>query len=123
MYALLSAALASLDVPVVRGVVEAQTPGEHLLDFSRHGEHSALREWLTKRRAGHAPAPQREGTRTRGVSMKHSKDRKDEEFTEDDLAREKLGPRGVIGSGDPTVMTPAREKKTPKEGEFDGHVA
>jgi hypothetical protein len=43
--------------------------------------------------------------------------------TEDDLAREKLGPRGVPGATDPRRMTPAREKKTPKSGEFDGHVA
>jgi hypothetical protein len=55
--------------------------------------------------------------------MNESKDRKDEQFTEDDLAREKLGPRGVRGSGDAAVTTPAREKKTPKGGEFDGHVA
>jgi hypothetical protein len=55
--------------------------------------------------------------------MEQSKERKEEQFTEDDLAREKLGPRGVRRSGDATVMTPAREKKTPKEGEFDGHVA
>jgi hypothetical protein len=43
--------------------------------------------------------------------------------TEDDLQREHLGPRGVPGEPDPTVMTPAREKKTPKSGEFDGHPA
>jgi len=55
--------------------------------------------------------------------MNQPKDRKDEQFTEDDLVREKLGPRGVRGSGDAAVMTPARKKKTPKEGEFDGHVA
>jgi hypothetical protein len=55
--------------------------------------------------------------------MTQSKDRKDEQFTEDDLAREKLGPRGIKGSADTAAMTPGREKKTPKEGEFDGHVA
>jgi hypothetical protein len=43
--------------------------------------------------------------------------------TEDDIAREKLGPRGVPGAGDTAKMTPQREKKLPKSGEFDGHTA
>ena len=43
--------------------------------------------------------------------------------TEDDLAREKLGPRGVPGQPDPAKMTPQREKKTPQVGKFDGHTA
>ncbi len=44
-------------------------------------------------------------------------------FTEDDLQREQLGPRGVPGAEDPARMTPQRDKKTPDVGEFDGHVA
>lgn len=43
--------------------------------------------------------------------------------TEDDLSRQKLGPRGVPGGEDPARMTPQREKKTPKSGRFDGHTA
>jgi hypothetical protein len=43
--------------------------------------------------------------------------------TEDDIAREKLGQRGIPGSPSPTRMTPQREKKTPKSGKFDGHTA
>jgi hypothetical protein len=43
--------------------------------------------------------------------------------TEDDLARERLGPRGVPGGPDKAKMTPQREKKTPKSGGFDGHTA
>jgi hypothetical protein len=43
--------------------------------------------------------------------------------TEDDIAREKLGARGVPGEPSPTKMTPQREKKTPKSGSFDGHTA
>jgi len=43
--------------------------------------------------------------------------------TEDDIAREKLGPRGVPGAESPAKMTPQREKKTPKSGNFDGHSA
>lgn len=35
-------------------------------------------------------------------------------FTEDDIQREKFGPRGVPGAPDPAKMTPQREKKTPK---------
>src|SRR5437868_6794794 len=35
--------------------------------------------------------------------------------TEDDIQREKLGPRGVPGAADPAKMTPQREKKTPAD--------
>jgi hypothetical protein len=41
-------------------------------------------------------------------------------FSEDDLQREELGPRGVPGN--PTKMTPQREKKTPKNVN-PGHTA
>jgi hypothetical protein len=34
-----------------------------------------------------------------------------------------LGPRGVPGELDSARMTPQREKKLPKSGEFDGHTA
>jgi hypothetical protein len=47
----------------------------------------------------------------------------EERPTEDDIARAKLGPRGVPGAPDPAKMTPQREKKTPQVGEFDGHTA
>lgn len=47
----------------------------------------------------------------------------DERPTEDDIARKKLGPRGVPGGEDTAKMTPQREKKTPKSGKFDGHTA
>ena len=40
--------------------------------------------------------------------------REDERRTEDDMAREKLGPRGIPGGPDKAKMTPQREKKTPK---------
>jgi hypothetical protein len=43
-------------------------------------------------------------------------------FSEDDLQRAQLGPRGVPGQPDPARMTPQRAKKTPK-GKFDGHTA
>lgn len=51
------------------------------------------------------------------------KDSEDSRPTEDDIAREKLGPRGIPGAADPAKMTPAREKKTPKVSDFDGHTA
>ena len=47
----------------------------------------------------------------------------EERLTEDEIARRKLGPRGVPGGEDSTKMTPQQEKNIPKEGEFDGHVA
>jgi len=43
--------------------------------------------------------------------------------TEDQIAREKLGPRGVPGAPDPAKMTPQSDKETPKAGDFDGHTA
>jgi hypothetical protein len=49
--------------------------------------------------------------------------REDDRPTEDDIARQKLGPRGVPGEKDTATMTPQREKKTPKSGSFDGHTA
>jgi hypothetical protein len=49
--------------------------------------------------------------------------REEDRPTEDDIAREKLGPRGVPGTPSPAKMTPQREKKTPKSGTFDGHTA
>jgi len=44
------------------------------------------------------------------------------EFSEDDIQRAQLGPRGVPGAADPARMTPQRAKKTP--GNIDqGHVS
>ena len=43
--------------------------------------------------------------------------------TEDQMARRELSPRGEPGAPDPAKMTPQREKKLPKSGEFDGHAA
>jgi hypothetical protein len=43
--------------------------------------------------------------------------------TEDDIARKKLGPRGVPGGPDAATMTPQEDKNIPKSGEFDGHTA
>lgn len=44
--------------------------------------------------------------------------------TEDDIAREKLGPQGVPGKPDFHQERPKQEdQQIPKNGEFDGHVA
>jgi hypothetical protein len=45
----------------------------------------------------------------------------EERLTE--IARRKLGPRGIPGGEDTAKMTPQQKKNLPKEGEFDGHVA
>jgi hypothetical protein len=47
----------------------------------------------------------------------------EDRLTEDEIARRKLGPRGVPGDKDSAKMTPQQKKNIPKEGEFDGHVA
>jgi len=47
---------------------------------------------------------------------------RDPGFTEEDLQREELGPRGVQGKESPAKMTPQREKKTPKNVD-PGHTA
>ncbi len=49
--------------------------------------------------------------------------REEERETEDQMARRELVPRGVPGAPDPAKMTPQREKKLPKSGDFDGHSA
>jgi hypothetical protein len=43
-------------------------------------------------------------------------------FSEEDLQREELGPRGVPGKESPAKMTPQREKKQPKDVD-PGHTA
>ena len=47
----------------------------------------------------------------------------EERLTEDEIARRKLGPRGVPGGEDSAKMTPQQDKNLPKQGEFDGRVA
>jgi hypothetical protein len=47
----------------------------------------------------------------------------EERETEDQMARRKLGPRGVPGVADTAKMTPQQETELPKSGEFDGHTA
>jgi len=47
----------------------------------------------------------------------------DKRPTEDELARDKLGPQGVPKKPDQGKMTPQQEEQTPKSGEFDGHTA
>jgi hypothetical protein len=44
------------------------------------------------------------------------------DFSEEDMQREQLGPRGVRGKDSPAKMTPQRDKKTPKEVD-PGHTA
>lgn len=43
------------------------------------------------------------------------------EFSEEDLQREELGPRGVPGKESPAKMTPLAEKNTPKDPDT-GHT-
>ena len=49
--------------------------------------------------------------------------REEDRPTEDEIARIKLGPRGVLGGGDSAKMTPQQENNIPKTGVFDGHTA
>ena len=49
--------------------------------------------------------------------------REEDRQTEDEIARKKLGPRGVPGAPDTAKMTLQEEKNIPKSGEFDGHTA
>ena len=48
---------------------------------------------------------------------------REERLTEDEIARRKLGPRGVPGAPDTATMTPQYRKNLPEVGEFDGHTA
>ena len=49
--------------------------------------------------------------------------REEDRLTEDEMARRKLGPRGVPGGADTAAMTPQSEQELPKSGKFDGHTA
>jgi len=46
----------------------------------------------------------------------------EERLTEDEMARRKLGPRGVPGAPDTATMTRQSAKNVPKSGAFDGHT-
>jgi hypothetical protein len=46
----------------------------------------------------------------------------EERLTEDEMARRKLGPRGVPGAPDTATMTRQSEKNVSKRGAFDGHT-
>jgi hypothetical protein len=56
------------------------------------------------------------------VSRKNDPNGVEPDFSEDDIQREQLGPRGVPGAADPARMTPQREKKTPKHID-QGHTS
>lgn len=43
--------------------------------------------------------------------------------TEDEMAREHLGPQGVPGKPDQRKMTRKQAEQTPLNDEFDGHIA
>jgi hypothetical protein len=47
----------------------------------------------------------------------------EERPAEDEIARRRLGPRGVPGGQDFAKMTPQEEKNIPKKGVCDGHTA
>ena len=49
--------------------------------------------------------------------------REEERLIEGEIARRKLGPRGVPGGPDTAKMTPQQEKNIPRTGDFDGHTA
>ena len=46
----------------------------------------------------------------------------EERLTEDEMARRKLGPRGVPSAPDTATMTRQSGKNVPKRGAFDGHT-
>src|SRR6478735_9015046 len=48
--------------------------------------------------------------------------REEDRQTEDEIARKRLGPRGVPGAPDTARMTPQEGKNIPMSGEFDGHT-
>ena len=51
--------------------------------------------------------------------MRHEEERP----TEDEIAKKNLGERGMPEKDEGPKMTPQREKKTPRSGDFDGHTA
>lgn len=62
-------------------------------------------------------------TQIRGDVKMRPATREEERLTEDEIARRKLGPRGVPGGQDTAKMTRQEERNIPKTGHFDGHTA
>ena len=63
-----------------------------------------------------AAKPDRPPNRTREATSD------EERLTEDEMARRKLGPRGVPSAPDTATMTRQSAKNMPKSGAFDGHT-
>jgi hypothetical protein len=49
--------------------------------------------------------------------------REEDRPTEDEIARKRLGPRGVPGEPDTAKMTVQENENIPRSGKFDGHTA
>jgi hypothetical protein len=62
------------------------------------------------------------GRLLKGTNLLNSLNSEQERLTEDEMARRKLGPRGVPGAPDTATMTRQSAKNVPKRGAFDGHT-
>jgi hypothetical protein len=58
-----------------------------------------------------------------GTNLLNSLNNEEERLTEDEIARRKLGPRGVPNEPDTATMTSQAKKNLPKSGTFDGSTA
>jgi hypothetical protein len=58
-----------------------------------------------------------------GTNLLKSLNREEERLTEDEIARRKLGPRGVPNEADTATMTSEGKKNLPECGTFDGSTA
>jgi hypothetical protein len=69
-----------------------------------------------------AALPSGFGSLLRETKLLNSFNREEERLTEDEMARRKLGPRGVPSAPDTATMTRQSAKNVPKSGAFDGHT-
>jgi hypothetical protein len=102
--------------PIVMGII-AQHQGKARLDAND------IADFLASQRDNIVAAlPAGFGGLLSGTNLLNSLTREEERLTEDEMARRKLGPRGVPNAPDTATMTSQAKKNLPECDAFDGHT-
>ena len=100
--------------PIVMGTI-AQHQGKARLDAND------IANYLASQKDNIIAAlPSGFGRLLSGTNLLNSLNREEERLTEDEMARRKLGPRGVPNAPDTATMTSQAKKNLPESGAFDG---
>jgi hypothetical protein len=112
-----SSSILGILAPIVAGTI-AQHQGKARRDASD------IANFLASQRDNIIAAlPSDFGRLLSGTTLLNCLTGEEERLTEDEMARLKLGPRGVPNAPDTTTMTSQSEKNLPQSGTFDGHTA